>query len=513
MDPRSDDPTTVGRHRVVARLADDELGRILVGVDGVGRRAALRLISPELAAEPGFVDRLHREVQTAALAPAWFAAPVLDADPFADPPWLISALVEGPTLQAYVSANGPLGEHGALALAVRMADGLVALHQAGVAHRDLIPANVVLAEDGPRLINLGVRRAADPIWRARTGHPLGGPGFLPPELVRGESDGDAAGDMFSFGAVVAYAATGQVPAVSTAGAGAPTVVAPTTELVPDRASTTAGMAAVEAGPDLGPLRGPFRDVVLACLAADPAARPSAHQVQDVLARLEASGAPTETVAPSQPATVAVPGVPAYADPAYGAPAYAPPAGPGTGRRRPWPAIVAAAAIGSVLAVAAVLVLGSGAGWFGGGQQTPVGQPTSAPPPPPPPGITKVVDVGTDDSYGAGTARFVTPSGNIACAVSGTEARCDVGQRTWTLPPTPADCAGEFGTGAVLTGSEPGRLSCVSDTLANPSLKELAYGTAVRLGTVVCASRENGVRCEDDRTGHGFQVARAAYELF
>jgi len=336
------------------------------------------------------------------------------------------------------------------------------------------------------------------MWRARTGYPLGGPGFLAPELVTGESGGDPAGDLFSFGAVVAFAATGRVPAplVTATPAGGVAEAAPTTDLLPDRASTTAEMQAVPpAGPDLGPLRGPFRDIVLACLAVEPAQRPTATRVQEVLAALEASGAPTEAVAPEL------------------GPHAPRAAGSATGGVRRWSPIVVAGAIGAAVAIVAVLVLGNAAGWFGGGQRTPRAAPTPSAPPPPPPGITTVVNADLDDSYGAGVARFASPTGNIACSMSGAEARCDLAQNSWELPPRPADCAGEFGTGAVLAGTEAGKLSCVSDTLVDPSLKVLDYGTAVRLGTVVCASRETGVRCEDDRTRHGFQVARADYELF
>jgi hypothetical protein len=165
----------------------------------------------------------------------------------------------------------------------------------------------------------------------------------------------------------------------------------------------------------------------------------------------------------------------------------------------------------------VLVLGSTQGWFGGGGQpsgTPVaGSPSSSTPRPNPPGISTVVDGATDSSYGADVTRFATPSGNIACAMSAAEVRCDVAQRSWTIPPAPPGCAGEFGAGTVLAGTGRGELSCVSDTLADPGLKVLDYGTAVRRDGVVCASRETGVRCENESTGHGFQVARAAYELF
>lgn len=480
MDSEPDDPTEFGRYRIVGRTADDHLGRVLIGVDETQRRAAIRLISPELGADAGFRERLAREVQTAAQAPPWFVAPVLDVDPAAEPPWLVTVLAEGPTLADFVGANGPLGGPGTLALALRMADGLVALHQAGLAHRDLTPANVVLADDGPRLVNFGVARAADPFFLARDGKLAGLPEFLAPEARTGDHVGPP-GDMYSLAAVVAFAATGRAPGTPVA----------------------AAAATLDAGaPDLGPVTGPFRDVMVACLAVDPAARPTAEQVREVLVRVELSGAPTVTVYPSP--------VPAYAQPTY----VGPPPAPAGGGRRTGP-MVAAGVVGAVLAVVVVLVAGSALGWFGGATVSPTGTAaTTAPPPgPTPPDIDQVYDAATDDRFGAGAAEFVTPSGNIACRMSADEVRCDVAQQTWKLPAEPAGCTGTFGAGTVLVGSGSGELSCVSDSLAGSGMETLEYGTAVRRDGVLCASRENGVRCENEQTRHGFQVARAAFELF
>jgi hypothetical protein len=124
------------------------------------------------------------------------------------------------------------------------------------------------------------------------------------------------------------------------------------------------------------------------------------------------------------------------------------------------------------------------------------------------------DVSRDGRFGgAGTARFATPSRNIACLVSSGQARCDVRERSWQIPQTPSDCTATYGTGAVLGQGQRGELSCVSDTLVDRSLRVLQYGQAVRLGEIVCTSRESGVRCEDEGSGHGFAVARASYDLF
>jgi hypothetical protein len=137
----------------------------------------------------------------------------------------------------------------------------------------------------------------------------------------------------------------------------------------------------------------------------------------------------------------------------------------------------------------------------------------------------VVDPGTGATlvdvtpFGADGPRFTTPSRNISCELTDTsstsdgDARCDVAQHTWTLPPKPADCTGSWGGGASVSGAEQGRLTCASDTVADPGLRVLAYGQAVSFGGIVCDSQETGVRCTNRATGHGFRVARGSYDLF
>ncbi|MEN3266068.1 serine/threonine-protein kinase [Pseudonocardia sp.] len=577
MDLVADDPRSLGRYRVVARLGSGGMGRVLLGVDDAGRRAALKVVHPHVAAEPGFRDRFRREVQLVAMAPPWFTAAVLDADPDGDPPWLATAFVEGPSLHAYVAANGPLSRQGTVALAVRMADGLVALHGTGLAHGDLKPSNVLLAEDGPRLIDGGISRAVDPATAGRPGPGPASPEFMSPEYATGQDIGPAS-DIFSLGSLIGFAAMGRSPFAADSAARALHRV---THGEPDLAAH---------------IDGPLRDGVLACLSKDPAARPTAAWLRDLLRSLDqpdpvaaasaiavGAGLPvavpfpaTRVAAPAGPATHAGPAglptlpapaagpavatsagppmvpaprlpipaaaaagpaaVPAPADPARtAAPAgrarVAAPAGPITAtlpvaaspvrdqglHGRNWSvvaAIVVAAVAGAGLAVAVVLLLRGP-----GTAPDPVGGPSGTAPSvnsagsADPTGGVDVIDGETDSRFGTGAAQFATPSGNIACRMSTGEVRCDVVQRTWQLPPTPTDCSQAYGTGAVLVGSGPGQLSCVGDTVAASSLPVLAYGKAVRFDGVVCVSRESGIRCENSETRHGFGVARASYDLF
>ncbi|MCO1656019.1 serine/threonine-protein kinase [Pseudonocardia humida] len=496
-------PVGVGRYRVQSRLSDGAMGQVLVGIDETGRRAALRLVAAEPAAEPGFRDRFRQELRAAALAPPWFCAAVLDADPEGDPPWLATAFVDGPTVGSFVSVNGPLGVQGTTALAMRLADGLVALHASGLVHRDITPSTVVLAEDGPRLLDMGVARATDPTSIARYGHPTGHPGFMAPELLAGRTDTGPAGDVFAFAAVVGYAATAHPPFPSATGPGLP---GPAPDVPP--AAATGPIRRPPVGePELGPIPGRLRDVLAACLAPDPAARPTMAQVREQLAAVGSAAAPTVDVA-TRPAPAVPPG-PA-APPVVGPPpgSVPPLVGP---RTRRWVAVAAAAAIGAAVTVAAVFILGGGDG-SDPRANGPTGAPTASPAPVPA-DIATVIDAAADDRFGADSARFATPSGNIACAMSDDEVRCDVAERSWDLPPEPDGCTEEYGAGAVVSGDRPGELSCAAGTVAERGLEVLEYGTAVRRDGVLCASRETGVRCENEVTRHGFQVARAAYELF
>ncbi len=523
MDPASDDPATLGRYRVLSLLGAGGMGRVLLGVDETGRRAAVKVVHADLAADPGFRERFRREVQMAASAPPWFTAPVLDADPDAERPWLATQYIEGPSLQSYVTAQGPLGEHGIIALAVRMADGLAALHAAGLVHRDLKPSHVLLAEDGPRLIDFGISRAADTTSLTRTGHLMGTPEYMSPEQAGGARDIGPASDMFSFGALLVFAATGRSPFAADSPAGSVYRI-------------------VHSEPDLGPLSGRVREAVQACLAKDPAGRPAAAQVRGLLRAAEAqnqvAGEPTEVLrggpVPAGPAPTLVGmaaagqdattpgGVPPVTSarplPPGGFAPYAPPPLPAPQRTRPGWLIPVAAAVAALLVAgvvigAVVLSRGSGTPVAAGPTSAPATAGSAAGPSSDPTAGAVVTDAGTDGRFGTGGARFASPTGNIACSMTAGEARCDVARTAWQLPPAPADCSGAFGTGAVLAGSDPGRLSCVSDTVADPALPALPYDRGVRFAGVVCVSRQTGLRCENESTRHGFRVSRGSYDLF
>lgn len=272
----NDDPRALGPYRMIGRLGAGGMGRVLYGIDARGDHVACKIVHPELASDPGFRERFRREVRMARAAPQWFTAGVLDADPEAEPPWLATEFVDGPSLRARVGTGGPLARDELTVLAGRLATGLAALHRGGLVHRDIKPSNILLSRAGPRLIDFGIARAADQTSLTVTGHVLGTPAYMSPEQVTG-SPVDAPSDVFSLGAVLTYAGTGRSPFEAT--------------------STAAELYRVaHEAPDLGWMSGPLRALVSACLDKDAARRPTADQLRMALVEND----PRPTVAPSTP---------------------------------------------------------------------------------------------------------------------------------------------------------------------------------------------------------------------
>jgi serine/threonine protein kinase len=249
------DPERIGPYRLRGRLGAGGMGRVYLGLSPGGRAVAIKVIRAELAQDPEFRARFRREVAVARTVSGLYTAPVLDADADGPEPWLATAYVPGPSLADAVSQHGPLPPASVLMLAAGLAEGLSAIHAAGVVHRDLKPANVLLAGDGPRVIDFGISRAGEASALTHTGLVVGSPGFMSPEQAEGREVGPAS-DVFSLGAVLAFAATGQGPF----GSGS------TPALV---------YRVVHNPPDLDLVPAGIRPLVERCLAKDPALRPTA----------------------------------------------------------------------------------------------------------------------------------------------------------------------------------------------------------------------------------------------
>jgi serine/threonine protein kinase len=256
------DPLAVGRYRLLNRLGSGGMGRVYLGKSPGGRLVAVKLIRPELADDPDFRRRFAQEVHAARRVGGIFTAPVVDADPDGPQPWLVTAYVDGPSLAEAVTAQGPMPVESVLTLAAGLAEGLGAVHAAGVVHRDLKPPNVLLAADGPHIIDFGISRALDAAALTNASGVVGSPGFMSPEQAEGHPVGPPT-DIFSLGGVLAFAATGEPPF----GAG------PASALL---YRVVYGAAAT------GNVPAALRSLVERCMAKDPADRPTTG---DLLAEL------------------------------------------------------------------------------------------------------------------------------------------------------------------------------------------------------------------------------------
>ncbi|MGP3966645.1 bifunctional serine/threonine-protein kinase/ABC transporter substrate-binding protein [Streptomyces sp. 6N223] len=260
----AEDPRQVGRYRVLARLGAGGMGRVFLARSPGGRPVAVKVVRAELADDPEFRRRFAREVAAARRVNGFFTAGVVDADPDGSPPWLATAYVAGMPLVEAVTAYGPWPQGAVRALGVGLAEALEAIHGAGLVHRDLKPSNVLLAPDGPRVIDFGISLAADATALTQTGAAVGTPGFMSPEQLTGKGVTPAS-DVFALGAVLAYAATGEGPF----GTGAAHAVNFRVAYEP------AELARVPEG-------GGLRELLAACLEKDPARRPG---VASLLERL------------------------------------------------------------------------------------------------------------------------------------------------------------------------------------------------------------------------------------
>ena len=263
------DPRQLGRFKVRGLLGEGGMGRVFLGRSPGGWAVAIKVIHAGLAADPEFRARFAHEVATARAVGGIYTASVVDADTAAEPPWLAVEFVAGPSLSDAVAAGGPLPMPAVFRLGLGLAEALQAIHAAGVVHRDLKPSNVLLAADGPRVIDFGIARAAEHSSLTRTGTVLGSAGFMAPEQITGGATGPAA-DVFALGAVLTFAATGQGPF----GEGR-------TEALAYRV--------VFADPALDGVPHPVRAVVARCLAKDPQDRPAPGEVVAALAAIPAAG--------------------------------------------------------------------------------------------------------------------------------------------------------------------------------------------------------------------------------
>lgn len=267
---REDDPRSVGGYRIESRIGTGGMGVVYLGRSVSGRAVAVKIVHAKYADNTEFRARFRQEIAAARRVSGAFTAPVVDADPEAERPWMATAFVPGRTLAERVAESGPLDWPALRRLGTELAEALREIHRAEVVHRDLKPSNVLLEEgdnDGAvRVIDFGISRAASSEVRTQTGMVMGSPPFMAPEQFVSPREVGPAVDVFSLGAVLVYAATGRSPFEA------------------DNAYLAA-YNTVHNTPELGELPERLSPLVSACLAKEPADRPTSGEVLDALAEL------------------------------------------------------------------------------------------------------------------------------------------------------------------------------------------------------------------------------------
>ena len=276
-------PEYAGHYRLESCLGSGGMGVVHLAQSTSGMKVAVKVVHAEFAQDPEFRGRFRQEVAAARRVSGAFTAPVVDADPEAERPWMATSFIPGPTLSEHVKRNGPMTPGELRRLMAGLAEALRDIHRVGVVHRDLKPSNVLLAEDGPKVIDFGISRPKDSELRTETGKLIGTPPFMAPEQFRRPREVGPAADIFALGSVLVHAATGRGPFDSDS----PYVVA--YQVVHDE-------------PDLAGLPENLAPLVLRCLAKEPEDRPTPDELMRELRSVSASY-DTQAYIPAQRAGV------------------------------------------------------------------------------------------------------------------------------------------------------------------------------------------------------------------
>ncbi|MEY9993306.1 outer membrane protein assembly factor BamB [Streptomyces sp. V4I8] len=275
-------PEYAGHYLLESHLGAGGMGVVHLARSTSGMQLAVKVVHAEFARDPEFRGRFRQEVGAARRVSGAFTAPVVDADPEAERPWMATLFIPGPTLSDQVKRNGPMEPAQLRRLMAGLAEALRDIHRVGVVHRDLKPSNVLLADDGPKVIDFGISRPKDSELRTETGKLIGTPPFMAPEQFRRPREVGPAADIFALGSVMVHAATGRGPFDSDS----PYVVA--YQVVHDE-------------PDLTGVPENLAPLIVRCLAKEPEDRPTPDELMREL-RSVAASYDTQAFIPAQRTT-------------------------------------------------------------------------------------------------------------------------------------------------------------------------------------------------------------------
>ncbi|MFG2548675.1 PQQ-binding-like beta-propeller repeat protein [Streptomyces sp. NPDC048581] len=283
---RKDDPKSVGGYKLLDRLGAGGMGAVYRGRSRSGREVAVKVVHAQYAEDPVFRARFRQEIEAVRKVSGVFTAPVVDADPEAERPWMATQYVAGRSLADRIRDRGALRDGELRQLALGLVEALRDIHRAGVVHRDLKPANVLMAEDGPRVIDFGISRAAaNHNTLTETGQMIGTPPFMSPEQLTDARTVGPASDIFSLGALLVYATTGRGPFDT------------------DSPYLTA-YRVVHYEPVLDGIGQPLRGILERCLSKEAAERPGleelAGEFADALPEADPGDMPTVTLRGDHP---------------------------------------------------------------------------------------------------------------------------------------------------------------------------------------------------------------------
>ena len=330
------DPRQIGRYRILARLGVGGMGVVYLAETPGRIRVAIKTVHAHLAADEDFRRRFAREVAATRTVEGLCTARVIDADPDAPMPYLVMEYVDGPALDAEIAHNGPLSDERVFGVAAGLAEALTSIHAAGVSHRDLKPGNVLLAPNGPKVVDFGISAALGASTLTQPGTMLGTPAWLAPEHVNDGHIGYPT-DVFSWAGIVVFAATGHPP-------------------FGDVSRDVYVARLLHAEPDITGVPLPLQEPVAAAFSKDPDLRPTASELLASLTGTsdlftnETKVMPTAAVASTAP----MPAQPAAEErpPTAAAPPLVP---PGAQRSRaPW--VIAAAVVAALVAAGLAIAL-------------------------------------------------------------------------------------------------------------------------------------------------------------